>query len=149
MFLASFVAMATAFAAPPAEVRVGDVVTVEAAGGTVVMRVEALQDTTPAAAAIAVAELGANVVPVTDPSRSVFIGGEVSRPSAVPYADGLTITQAIVGAGGWRPTATLKRVVILRGDERLEVDVSDVLKGRAADVAVQPGDRVIVRQSPI
>ena len=46
--------------------------------------------------------------------RGIFVGGEVLKPSFVPYVPGITALQAIVQSGGWKDTADLERVVLLQ-----------------------------------
>jgi protein involved in polysaccharide export with SLBB domain len=46
--------------------------------------------------------------------KSVYIGGEVSRPGALPYRRGLTALQAIVAAGGFRDSAKVDSVILIR-----------------------------------
>ena len=38
---------------------------------------------------------------------------------------------------------------IVRGDERIQVNLKKILKGKDADVELKPGDRVVVPVSPI
>lgn len=139
----------TAHAAVPAEVNVGDLVIVDGGGGSIVLRVVDLDGSTPAQAGAAVASLGSGVsvtAPV-DPSNAVFVAGQVGRPGAVTYGEGLTLTQAITNVGGWTPTARLNAVTLLRGDEALRVDLRAILKGKEADLALQPGDRLVVNET--
>lgn len=138
-----------AHAAAPAEVNVGDLVIVSVGDGNVVLRVVDLDGSTPAQAASAVASLGAGVsvtAPV-DPARAVFVAGEVGRPGAVTFGEGLTLTQAITTAGGWTPTARLRSVVVLRGDTVIHTDVRAIVNGKAADLLLEPGDRLVVNES--
>ncbi len=83
------------------------------------------------------------------PQTMITLMGQVQRPGEVPYRAGLTVTQVIAAAGGATTIADLGHVYILRGDVRIRVNVRKVLKGKAVDVAVQPSDRVFVRESPV
>ncbi len=83
------------------------------------------------------------------PQSLITLMGQVAKPGEIPYREGLTVTQCIAAAGGSLPIADLGHVYILRGEQRIRVNVRRVLKGRAADVPVQPGDRVFVRESPV
>ncbi len=60
----------------------------------------------------------------------------------------LTVIQSIALAGGTAPGACLPNVAILRGSlahpEIAIVDVRQVLKGKAPDVRLEPGDIVYV-----
>lgn len=136
-------------AAAPTEVNVGDLVIVDGGGGSIVLRVVDLQESTPAQAGALVASLGEDVtvrVPA-DGAPAVYVAGEVERPGAVTFGEGLTLTQAITNAGGWTSTARLHAVTMLRGDEVLRVDLRAILKGKDADLALLPGDRLVVNEA--
>ena len=83
------------------------------------------------------------------PQSLVSMMGQVAKPGEVAYRDGLTISQAVAAAGGALPVADLGRVYILRGTERIQVNLRRVLSGKAEDVQVKPGDRVFLGESPI
>ncbi len=148
MVIATLFSLA-AHAAAPAEVNVGDLVIVDGGGGSIVLRVVDLQESTPAQAGALVAGLGDDVTvrAPSDGSPAVYVAGEVERPGAVTLGDGLTLTQAITNAGGWTASAQLHSVVVLRGDEALRVDLRAILRGKEADVALQPGDRLVVNEA--
>ena len=136
---------AVAMAGAPTEVAVGDLVVVDGSGSSVTLRVVEV-DGSPSQAGALVSGLGGNVTvrsPI-DPSRAVFVAGEVARPGAVTWAEGLTLTQAITSAGGWTRLATLRSVVVLRGDEALKIDAQRIYRGRDTDLRLQPGDRLTV-----
>ncbi|MDP2307727.1 MAG: polysaccharide biosynthesis/export family protein [Pseudomonadota bacterium] len=81
------------------------------------------------------------------PQVRVSVMGQVAEPGEIAFRDGLTLSQSIAAAGGALPAAALGRIYILRGDERIRMDLRKILSGRAVDVAVQPGDRVFVGES--
>lgn len=81
------------------------------------------------------------------PQSIVAILGQVGKPSEIAWRDGLTLSQSIASAGGALSTADLRRVDVLRGEERIRVNLRWILAGRAPDVPVRPGDRVVVRES--
>jgi polysaccharide export outer membrane protein len=83
------------------------------------------------------------------PQSLVTVIGKVGKPGEVAFRDGMTVANAIAGAGGAESTANLGRVYILRGDQRIEVNLRKVLAGKTPDVALQPGDRVYVPESAI
>lgn len=83
------------------------------------------------------------------PQSMVTVMGSVAKAGEVPYRDGLTVTQAIAATGGALPVAALGGVYILRGDERIKVNVRRVLAGKASDVELQAGDRLYVPESAI
>jgi protein involved in polysaccharide export with SLBB domain len=86
----------------------------------------------------------------------VYVGGEVNQPGIQIYRGGLTALQAVVAAGGFKTTASLRSVVLIHKDPKGEpigaiLDLSRVLKhaefGR--DVALSPTDIVFVPRSTI
>lgn len=81
------------------------------------------------------------------PPRVVYVSGQVSKPGAVPYSEGLTISQAIILAGGSKSTARLRKVWIRRGDQQIKVNLKRVLQGRDDDVVLQPDDTVLLNES--
>jgi polysaccharide biosynthesis/export protein len=92
-------------------------------------------------------------VPSINSSR-VFVLGEVMRASGVFVRTGkITLAQAIADAGGFdETTANKKAIKIIRGGlgsgQVIEVDFTDVIKGRRADLMMlQPGDIVYVPAS--
>ena len=77
----------------------------------------------------------------------VYVSGEVNKPGAVSYTEGLTVTQALTRSGGTKRTAKLRDAYILRGNEKLAINIKRILAGRAADVALQPNDKLILKES--
>jgi polysaccharide export outer membrane protein len=101
------------------------------------------------------------------PSRRIYVGGEVGKPGFVNLSVGMTTLQAVVEAGGFKETAKLSNIVIVRGGLKLDettpngksakkpeallVNLEEVLEGHnlAKDVALQPYDLVYVPKSAI
>lgn len=81
-------------------------------------------------------------------NQEVYILGEVYKPRAWGFQGRPSLLQAISESGGFRPTARLGGVVILRGrqgkKEVIHVDVSDIIHGRQPDVMLDVGDVVYV-----
>jgi polysaccharide export outer membrane protein len=73
--------------------------------------------------------------------RPFYILGEVNRPGQYPYADGLSVAQAVATAGGYTYRARTNRVFIRRADEAVEAEMS-LKHGR--QIWVMPGDTVRV-----
>jgi len=46
--------------------------------------------------------------------KTIYVRGEVGRPSAVPYREGLSPLQAILAAGGFRDTAQFDSIILVR-----------------------------------
>lgn len=89
-----------------------------------------------------------DVVVVTK-GRVFFVSGQVSRPGELPWREGLTVTQALAAAGGPSATARLRRAWLLRGDERIPINIRAVLRGKEADRQIQAEDQLIIDESPI
>ncbi len=81
------------------------------------------------------------------PAESVFVDGQVAKPGAIAYRDGMTLMQAIAQAGSTLSTARAAGVYILRGTEKIPVNVRRIQRGDDADVALRPSDRVYVPES--
>jgi protein involved in polysaccharide export with SLBB domain len=52
--------------------------------------------------------------------KSIYVGGEVEKPGPVPYRRGMTPMQAVISVGGFRETAALDSIILMRtgGDEK-------------------------------
>ena len=77
----------------------------------------------------------------------VYVSGQVAKAGAVAFRGGLTVTQALTGAGGPSPLANLRKAYILRGGERIELNIKRIQNGRDPDIAVQAGDQLFVDES--
>jgi polysaccharide biosynthesis/export protein len=99
-------------------------------------------------------------------SQQVYVLGAVRFPRAMPYTDGMTLVSAMAGGAGattmdwivpgttysYTPDAYLSHVAIVRGSlsqpQLIVVDYGAVIKGRARDVALEPGDIIYVPNLP-
>ncbi len=86
----------------------------------------------------------------------VYVGGEVNQPGIQAYRGGLTALQAVMAAGGFRPTASLRSVVLIHKGPSGEplaglVDLRRVLKRAELqhDLALEPADIIFVPRSAI
>ncbi len=83
----------------------------------------------------------------------VYVLGSVNRPGGFPIKDQEQITalQAMSLAEGSKPTASLQRAQIIRGEgfERTEIalSVKDVIKGKAPDPILLPNDILYIPDS--
>lgn len=89
-------------------------------------------------------------------SQKVYVGGEVNLPGLIPYSGKLTSLQAIFQAGGFKITAKLKNIVILRnqGTEEplfMTINLKEDLKKHTQhnDILLQPYDVVFVPKTSI
>ncbi|ETX09177.1 polysaccharide biosynthesis/export family protein [Candidatus Entotheonella palauensis] len=81
--------------------------------------------------------------------------GEVSKPARYELTSRLTVLEAIAAAGGLKPFAARKRIVILRqagGDDAIEripfnYDLAAASNGTEGNPELQPGDIVMVPAS--
>lgn len=77
--------------------------------------------------------------------RSVVVAGAVAQPTRVPLAQADSLMRVLIYAGGVTPMADLRGVQVLRGAERINLDITDLVSGDSSDdVVVQPGDLVVV-----
>lgn len=89
--------------------------------------------------------------------KTVYVGGEVGKPGAVPYRKGLTPLQAIIAVGGFRDTARTDSVILIRGARAPEGEVitrklnlAEVVQDGAREpLILAPHDVVFVPRTPI
>lgn len=80
----------------------------------------------------------------------IFVGGEVVRPGVLAYRRNTTLMQAIIEAGGYKSTAELGAVVVLRksnASQRLAIrrDLSGEVSAESSnDILLEPFDVVIL-----
>jgi polysaccharide biosynthesis/export protein len=100
--------------------------------------------------------------------QEVYVLGAVKAPRALPYTERMTLVSAIasgagmeryewISVGNWDPgpfakDAYLSHVAIVRGSlsapQVAIVDYNAIIKGKARDVRLEPGDIVYVPNSP-
>ena len=81
-------------------------------------------------------------------TQFVYIGGEVKSPGEKTYRRGLTLTQAIIAAGGVTPKAKEARLGRDDGKGFLVVTrykLKEIESGKVQDPVVKPGDRITIR----
>src|SRR5262249_20480992 len=81
-------------------------------------------------------------------SRKVFITGAVGQPGGFRLNSPITVLQAVALAGGFSESAERDRVEIISSIDnrpsRQRLSYKAIVKGKAADVALKPGDTVVV-----
>lgn len=79
-------------------------------------------------------------------SKKYYISGEIQRPGEYPLVVPTTVVEAIAKAGGFREWANKKKIIIIRGNERLYFNYNDYLEGKNVDqnILLQPGDHIVV-----
>ena len=85
-------------------------------------------------------------------SDQIRIVGEAAKPQAVPYRQDMTILDVMIQVGGVTDFADGNGAVLIRGSEggkQYSVRLKDLLKRGdiSANVAVMPGDVIIIPQS--
>ena len=105
--------------------------------------------------AVATAVVSGDVIKITGNAaelakKFVYISGNVSAPGEKMFRDGMTLTQAVIAAGGV-PRATGNKVRVSRQNQNgfltaSEYDLSAISEGKAQDPQLQAGDRIEVTQ---
>lgn len=86
-------------------------------------------------------------VNVVIPSRSYFVRGEVRTPGRFALISRVTIVQAIAAAGGFTEFANQSKVEVLRGTDKIRVNVRDLEEHPERDREIEAGDVIIVYRS--
>ena len=90
-------------------------------------------------------QIGSNSVIIASPFENVVrVEGNVYNPGLVAYDRGLTMSQAIVQAGGYKPYSMKKRAYVRKANG--EIDKANLFRGRTKRLS--PGDTVIVPLNP-
>jgi polysaccharide export outer membrane protein len=82
-------------------------------------------------------------------TQFLYIGGEVRAPGEKTYRRGLTLTQAIIAAGGVTPKAKEARLGRDDGKGFLVVTrykLKEIESGKVPDPTVKPGDRITIKE---
>jgi protein involved in polysaccharide export with SLBB domain len=88
-------------------------------------------------------------------AQKIWVDGEVSRPGLVPMMGSMSVLQAIANAGGFRETARLSEVLVIRRtQEKPLVTILDLEAARnntdmSQDIYLMPSDIVFVPRSKI
>lgn len=79
-------------------------------------------------------------------SKKYFVIGEVARPGPYPLTVPTTVLEALVTAGGFRDFANQKKILILRGAQRLKFNYKEVVAGKRTEqnIVLESGDKIIV-----
>ncbi|HRW30660.1 MAG TPA: SLBB domain-containing protein, partial [Emcibacteraceae bacterium] len=76
---------------------------------------------------------------------SVLVAGEVENPSIVNTTSLSTPIEVLLHVGGVKKTGSLRNIILQRGDQKIPVDLYDVIEGSSgALINLQDGDRLIV-----
>lgn len=79
-------------------------------------------------------------------SKRYFLSGEVGKSGAFPLVRPMTVLEAITVAGGIREFGNGKKIIVMRGTERLKFNYNEVIKGKKLEqnILLQPGDHIVV-----
>jgi len=80
-----------------------------------------------------------------NPTQFFYLGGEIKSPGEKSFRRGLTLTQAIIAAGGLTKNAKEARLARENGNGFLVVNrykLKDIDSGKVPDPVIQPGDRI-------
>lgn len=85
--------------------------------------------------------------------EQITVLGEVKEAGSYPHGGKLTLMQAISLAGGLTDEAQQRKVKLIRetaeGRRTVEIDVQAIVESRAQDLPIEPGDIIMVPESPI
>lgn len=79
-------------------------------------------------------------------SKKYFLVGEVMKTGMFPLVVPITILEALNAAGGVREFASKKKIIILRGSQRIKFNYDEVMKGKKLEqnIFIENGDQVFV-----
>ena len=101
------------------------------------------------------ADLRPTVIVRSVAPTQIYVGGEVLRPGVIAYQPPVTLLQAIIQAGGYRPSAEMRSVVVLRKAANGKPLLirrnlrSDLDGGETNDIYLAAYDVVIVPKTPV
>lgn len=82
---------------------------------------------------------------------SVYVIGDVNKPGPLefPSDQGMTVSRALAMAGGPTKTSKMNSVTLIRQIaggkvDRQEINLGKVIKGKLADIAMQPNDMLFI-----
>jgi polysaccharide export outer membrane protein len=79
-------------------------------------------------------------------SRKVSVQGDVRMPGHFDLQGDATVLEMLGKAQGFTDYANRKEIIIIRGTQRLKFNWDRVVNGDDPDIAVQPGDVIIVKR---
>ena len=85
-------------------------------------------------------------------NAQIRVIGEAAKPQALPYRENMTLLDVMIAVGGITDFAAGNRASVVRsagGNQRFGVRLVDLIKGGdlSANIAMQPGDVVVIPQS--
>jgi len=79
-------------------------------------------------------------------SKKFYITGEVNRAGEYTLATPTKVFDALSNAGGFRDFANKKKIIIIRGTQRIKFNYQDILKGKSLEqnIFLENGDTIVV-----
>lgn len=79
-------------------------------------------------------------------SKRYYVSGEVTKSGVFSLVTSITVLEALSLAGGLREFANPKKIVIVRGNERLKFNYKEVIAGKnlKQNIMLQHGDHIFV-----
>ena len=79
-------------------------------------------------------------------SKKYYITGEVARAGEFSLVVPTRVFDALSNAGGFRDFANKKKIIIIRGSERIRFSYQDILKGKNLEqnIFLEAGDTIVV-----
>jgi len=95
-----------------------------------------------------------DVLHIPEAYMQVNVVGEVARPGAVRYKEGLGLISLVSEVGSPKPGASLKNSYLLRGEKQIDLDLHGVLVEGTPNpfvtgFKVQPGDILVIPQNKL
>ncbi len=84
---------------------------------------------------------------IVPPESEYFVQGEVLNPGRYPLTREITLSMALARAGRYTEYANAAKVRIIRGNQIIDVNARRIQEGRDEDIAIQPGDVIVVPRS--
>ena len=88
--------------------------------------------------------------------QRIYVDGEVNKPGLLPLTGQVTVMQAIAMAGGYKDTARLHEIILIRRGPTNEplaipIDLEKIINGKnmGQDILLLPFDIVFLPKSPI
>lgn len=76
---------------------------------------------------------------------SVLVAGEVENPSMVRTTSLSSPIEVLLLVGGVKKTGSLRNITLQRGNERIPIDLYNIMEGSSAEIiSLRDGDRIIV-----
>jgi protein involved in polysaccharide export with SLBB domain len=89
-------------------------------------------------------------------AERIYVDGEVNKPGLLPLTGQVTVMQAIAMAGGYKDTARLHELILIRRGPKNEplaipIDLEAIInaKNMDQDILLRPFDIVFLPKSPI